>query len=99
MVAQIILDSLPRFLVGGDELFKEHENIILTDAVLGDQNIELKAGDVGAIIHIHPGCEAFVVEFMTPNGETVEIATVLASQVRPVTESDITHTRILQTVI
>ena len=80
-------------------MFKEHENIILTDTVLGDQNIELKAGDVGAIIHIHPGGEALVVEFMTLDGETVEIATVLTSQARPVTGADITHARILQTAV
>ena len=80
-------------------MFKEHENIILTDTVLGDQNIELKAGDVGAIIHTHPGGEALVVEFMTPDGETIEIATVLTSQARPVTSADITHARILQTAV
>ena len=80
-------------------MFKEHENIILTDTVLGDQNIELKAGNVGAIIHIHPGGEALVVEFMTPDGETIEIATVLTSQARPVTGADITHARILQTAV
>ena len=56
-------------------------------------------GDVGVIIHIHPGGEAFVVEFMTPNGETVEIATVLPYQARPVTQTDITHARILQTAV
>ena len=82
---------MPRFLVGGDELFKEHENIILADAVLGDQNIELRAGDVGTIIHIHSGGEAFVVEFMTPDGETIEIATVSASQAHPPTAIDVTH--------
>ena len=84
--------AFPHPLTGDYNLFKEHENIILTDTVLGDQNIELSPGDVGTIIHIHPGGEAFVAEFMTPNGETIEIATVLASQARPVTPSDITDT-------
>ena len=46
-------------------MFKEHEQIVLTADVFGDEEEELKPGDVGAIIHIHPNEEAFVVEFMS----------------------------------
>ena len=74
-------------------MFKEHEQIVLTAAVLGDEREELKSGDVGTIVHIHPDKEAFVVEFMSLDGGTVAIATVLPSQVRPVTGADLTHAR------
>ena len=62
---------------------KEHEQIVLTADVFGDEGEELKSDDVGTIIHIHPGEEAFVVEFLSLNGDTVAIATVLPSQARP----------------
>ena len=75
------------------QVFKEHEQIVLTADVLGDEGEEMKSGDVGTIIHIHPDKEAFVVEFMSLDGGTVAIATVLPSQVRPVTGADLTHAR------
>ena len=74
-------------------MFKEHEQIVLTAAVIGDEQEELKPGDVGAIIHIHPNEEAFVAEFFSLDGETVAIATVLPSQARTVTSQDVTHAR------
>ncbi len=74
-------------------MFKEHEQIVLTADVSGDQGEELKPGDVGTIIHVHPGGDAFVVEFMALGGGTLAIATVLPSQSRPVTGADLTHAR------
>ena len=72
---------------------KEHNQIVLTSNVAGDDGEELKPGDVGVIIHIHSGGEAFVVEFFTLDGDTAAIATVLSSQARPVTDKDIVHAR------
>ena len=74
-------------------MFKEHNQIVLTVDVVGDEGEELKSGDVGTIIHIHPNGEALVVEFLSLNGDTVAIATVLPSQARPVTNADLTHAR------
>ena len=74
-------------------MFKEHDQVVLTADVAGDEGEELKSGDVGAIIHIHPNEEALVVEFMSLDGDTVAIATVLSSQARPVTNADLTHAR------
>ena len=74
-------------------MFKEHEQVVLTADVWGDEGEQLMPGDVGAVIHIHPGGEAYVVEFLALDGDTVAIATVLPSQARPVTSRDLTHTR------
>ena len=74
-------------------MFKEHKQIVLTADVLGDEGEELKPGDVGTIVHVHPDKEAFVVEFMSLDGGTVALATVLLSQVRPVMGADLTHAR------
>ncbi len=64
--------------------FCEHQEIVLTADVSGDEGEELKAGDVGVIVHIHPGGEAFVAEFMGLDEDVGVIATVLACQAREV---------------
>ena len=74
-----------------------HEQIVLTSNLLGDNGEELLKGDVGTVVHVHPGGNAFVVEFTALDGETVAIATVLHSQARPITSADLTHARILET--
>ena len=74
-------------------MMKELDQIVLT-ADLPKEG--LKAGDVGTVMHIHRGGEAFEVEFMTLAGETIAVTTVLASQVRPITNRDITHTRLVE---
>ena len=58
---------------------------MLADGSPGDG---LRPGDVGIIVTIHSGGESFLVEFLEPNGYTVALADVLASQARPVTEDD-----------
>jgi len=71
-------------------MIKEHDLIVLTCDLSKEG---LKAGDVGTVVHIHKRGEAFEVEFVTLNGDTVAVATVLASQVRPVSRRDLTHAR------
>ena len=53
----------------------------------------LKAGDVGTVVHIFLGSAAYIVEFLTLDGYTEAIVHVRASQIRPVSKSDITHAR------
>ena len=73
------------------ELFNENEQIVLTAALTGDEGEELKPGDVGTVIHIHPGQAALVVEFISIDGSAVAIATVLPSQARPATGAGPAH--------
>jgi len=72
------------------KMFKEHERIVLISDILEEG---LVAGDVGTIVHVHPRREAFVVEFMTLDGNTAAIATVLPSQARLVTSGGIKNGR------
>jgi ATP-dependent exoDNAse (exonuclease V) alpha subunit len=74
-------------------MIKEHDRIVLTCNLPKEG---LKAGDVGTVVHIHKRGEAYEVEFVTLNGDTVAVATVLASQVRPVSRRDLTHARPLK---
>lgn len=50
-------------------------------------------GDIGIIVHIYPGVEDFIVEFLEEDGYTAAIADVSASQARPATEEDIANQR------
>ena len=77
---------------------KEHDLVVLTTDVQ-DEDGDLKIGDVGTIVHVHPGDEAFVVEFTTLHGGTVAIATLLPSQFRSVTERDVIHARELPVAV
>jgi hypothetical protein len=69
---------------------REHDCIVLTADLPGDA---LEAGDVGTVVHVHPGGDGYEVEFMTLTGETVAVATVLPTQLRPVGKRDVTHVR------
>ena len=71
-------------------MIKEHDCVVLTTSV-PDEGLE--AGDVGTVVHIHKGGEAYEVEFMPLTGETVAIVTLLAGQVRPLNRRDLAHTR------
>lgn len=74
---------------------REHDCVVLTADFPREH---LKAGDVGTVVHIHNGGAAYEVEFMTFAGNTIAVATVDASALRPVGERDLSHVRELQSV-
>ena len=71
-------------------MIREHDRIILTSDFAGEG---LKIGDVGTVVHVHQHGEAFEVEFVALNGETVAVATVPRSHVRQVSRMDMSHAR------
>lgn len=74
-------------------MIKEHDKVVLTEDLLDEG---LKAGDIGTVVHVHRNGEGYEVEFMTLAGDTVALASLLNSKVRPVTRQDIAHVRELQ---
>jgi hypothetical protein len=68
-------------------MIAEHE---LTEAIPA---AGLEAGDVGVVVHIHRGGEAYEVEFMTLDGGTLTVETLSSSQVRAARNIDIPHVR------
>jgi hypothetical protein len=76
-------------------MIKEHDCVVLTQDI-PDESLE--AGDVGTVVHIHRDAVAYEVEFITLTGQTVAVATVLASQLRPVSQRDLTHVRELAVI-
>jgi len=71
-------------------MIKEHARIVL---LIDLQSEGLLAGDVGTVVHIYNKGEAFEVEFMTLEGETVTVVTLPSSQIRAVGKRDIAHAR------
>ncbi len=71
-------------------MIKEHDRIVLLKDLPEDG---LQSGDVGTVVHIYRQGEAFEVEFMTLDGGTVAVVTLLSSQIRAVSKRDITHVR------
>ena len=53
----------------------------------------LKRGDMGSVVLVHGKEKGYEVEFMTLDGETVVVTSLLASQVRPIGEREIAHAR------
>ena len=71
-------------------MIREHDRVVLT-APVSEEHLEI--GDVGTVVHVYGDGKAFEVDFTTLDGGTVAVATVEVSDVRPVTNREITHAR------
>jgi hypothetical protein len=71
-------------------MIREHQQVVLAKP-LPEHGLE--AGDVGIVVHVHRGGEAFEVEFLTLDGETAAIATLEAGSIRAVRKGEIAHAR------
>lgn len=71
-------------------MIREHDQVVLTENL---PDLALEAGDVGVVVHVHRGGEAYEVEFLTLDGETAGITTLEAGKVRGVRKSEIAHVR------
>ena len=76
-------------------MIREHDCTVLTQDIPDEG---LRAGNVGTVVHIHGDAAAYEVEFMTLTGRTVAVATVLPSQLRPVSPRDLSHVRELAAI-
>ena len=68
----------------------EHDRVVLTEDIASES---LKAGDIGTVVHVYSQDEAFEVEFVALDGETIAVVTVKASQVRPFGKGEIASAR------
>jgi len=71
-------------------MIAEHDRVVLTAPVPKER---LEIGDVGTVVHVYQDGKAFEVEFTALDGHTAAVATVDASQVRPISSREITHAR------
>lgn len=71
-------------------MIKEHQRVVLKSPV-SDKGLE--AGDVGTVVHVYRDGEAYEVEFVALDGQTVAVATLEGSELRPVSPREIPHAR------
>lgn len=56
----------------------------------------LKAGDVGTVVEVHDDGAGYSLEFFSPSGATVAVATVPADATRPAASDEVLHARRLE---
>jgi hypothetical protein len=71
-------------------MIQEHERAILTSDL---PEHGLKAGDVGTVVHCYRDEAAYEIEFFALDGRTLNVVTVEADQLRPVSHRDMLHVR------
>jgi len=74
-------------------MIKEHDRVILTEAILEHG---LEPGDIGAVVYVHKNNEAYEVEFVTLDGKTAAVLELESHQVRPLGAREIPHARRLR---
>jgi hypothetical protein len=73
-------------------VIKAFDVVALTEAIPEEG---LEAGDTGTVVEIYDGGKGYDVEFFNALGETVTVITLFASQVRPLSSTDMHHVRVL----
>lgn len=71
-------------------MIKELDNVVLTTDL---PEYGLKGDDIGTVVLTHKGGKGYEVEFVTLDGETVAVVTLLSSQIRPVAKREIARVR------
>ena len=71
-------------------MIKELDTVILTRDILEQK---LRKGDLGTVVFVHEGAEAYEVEFVTLGGGTLAVVTLPADAVRTATGREIAHAR------
>ncbi len=71
-------------------MIEEHERAIL---LVDLPQHSLQAGDVGIVVHQYRDGAAYEIEFFALDGHTLDVVTVAATHVRPVSRRDVLHVR------
>ena len=75
-------------------MIKELDQVVLTVDL---PEHELVRGDIGTVVLLH-GKEGYEVEFVALDGETIAIASLSTSQVRPIGPREIAQARTIEAV-
>lgn len=71
-------------------MIKELDTVVLTRDL---PQHGLKRGDIGAVVHMHPGGSSFEVEFVSGDGTTLALLTLANLDIRPISSQEILHVR------
>ena len=69
-------------------MIKEHDQIVLIENMP-----QLQAGDLGVVVMIHGDHAGYELEIFSADGRTLDVVSVKAVQVRPVSRHDVLHVR------
>ena len=64
----------------------EHDTVVLKKS-LPDYGLE--AGDIGAIVHVYQQGAAFEVEFVSGDGSTLALTTLVSADIRPISAGEV----------
>jgi hypothetical protein len=73
-------------------MLQELDQVVLTKRL---EALSLEPGDIGTVMLIHEDGRGFEVEFVTLDGETYAVTTVMADEVRPIRPNEIAHARVV----
>jgi len=73
-------------------MIRELDTIVLTEEL---PRYGLRPGDVGTVVLVHQDGAGYEVEFVSLDGETVAVVSLLPSQLRPVRRRELAHARTL----
>ncbi len=73
-------------------MIQELDRVVLTKPL---KDLNLEAGDIGTVVLVHDGGRGYEVEFVTLDGETHAVTTVMAGDVRPIQRHEIAHARVV----
>lgn len=73
-------------------MIKEHERAVL---LVDLPDYGLQTGDMGTVVHLYADGLAYEIEFFTADGQTFDVVTVEAIDVRPVQSDELLHVRAL----
>ncbi|MEZ4529309.1 MAG: DUF4926 domain-containing protein [Desulfobacterales bacterium] len=71
-------------------MINELDTVVLTEDIL---HMNLRKGDMGTAVLVHKNGEGYEVEFMTLDGNTIGVTTLLHSQIRMVQQMEIASAR------
>lgn len=71
-------------------MIRELDEVVLATDM---PDVGLEQGDLGTVALVLDGGRGFEVEFVTLDGETVAVVTLLADQVRAINRHEIAHAR------
>jgi hypothetical protein len=77
------------------KMIKELDSVVLATDLLEHG---LKRGDIGTVVLVHREGKGYEVEFVTLDGETVAVVTLLPTQVRSIGHGEIAHARAVEPV-
>ena len=73
-------------------MIEELEQCVLTTDL---PEYGLKQGDIGTVVMVHQKGRGYEVEFISLDGETVAIVSLLAGQLRPIGRREIAQARVM----